>query len=117
MKGNQVIYLHIPFSFSANALLVFHIDLLDVRRATPNYAPIDLFTALDKDGDKKLSRDEVSAYVKYQSRTYRHPNAPKPSKEEHEKMVDDIMHREDKDKDGHISHAEFSGPKLSHEEL
>ena len=103
--------------FLANSTLVFEVDLLDLRRATPNYAPMDLFTSLDKDGDKRLSRDEVSAYVKYQNKIYRHPNAPKPSEEEHEKMVDQIFEREDKNQDGHISHAEFSGPKMPHTEL
>eukprot|EP00795_Rhopilema_esculentum_P008089 gene8089-14005_t len=100
-----------------NATLVFEVDLLDMRRATPNYAPMDLFTSLDKDGDKKLSRDEVSAYVKYQNKIYRHPNAAKPTEEEHEQMVDQIFQREDRDKDGHISHSEFSGPKMPHTEL
>eukprot|EP00794_Sanderia_malayensis_P011916 gene11916-13150_t len=100
-----------------NATLVFEVDLLDLRRATPNYAPMDLFTSLDKDGDKKLSREEVSAYVKYQSKVYKHPNAPKQTREDHERMVDQIFEREDKDGDGHISHSEFSGPKMPHTEL
>lgn len=100
-----------------NATLTFLVDLLDLRRATPNYAPIDLFTSLDKDGDAHLSRDEISQYVKYQTKMYRNKNAPPPSDEEHEKMVDDIMQKEDKDKDGKISHAEFSGPKSPKTEL
>jgi len=100
-----------------NATLTFLIDLIDLRRATPNYSPMDLFTSLDKDGDEHLSRDEISSYVKYQSKTYRNKNAPVPSDEEHEKMVDDIMRKEDKDKDGKISHTEFSGPKFAKQEL
>ena len=35
--------------------------------------------------------------------------------ENHEKLVEDIFQDEDKDKDGVITHEEFSGPK--HEEL
>ncbi len=35
--------------------------------------------------------------------------------DEHEKMIVDIFQNEDQDKDGFISHEEFSGPK--HEEL
>jgi len=101
----------------ANATLTFLVDLLDLRRATPNYAPIDLFTSLDKDGDAHLSRDEISQYVKYQSKMYRNKNAPPPNDEEHEQMVDDIMLKEDKDKDGKISHKEFSGPKSPKTEL
>ena len=91
--------------------------MLDMRRATPNYAPMDLFTSLDKDGDKLLSREEISHYVKYQSKMYRNKNAPKPSPEEHEKLVDDIMAKEDKNGDGVIQHSEFSGPKVPHGEL
>ena len=101
----------------ANASLVFLVDLLDLRRATPNYAPIDLFTSLDKDNDQHLSREEISHYVEYQQKMYRHKNAPALTPEEHEKMVDDIMHKEDRDKDGKISHAEFSGPKSPKIEL
>ena len=36
--------------------------------------------------------------------------APKET-EDHNKMVADIFKHEDKDKDGHISFTEFSGPK------
>jgi len=35
--------------------------------------------------------------------------------EENEKLVDEIFQHEDKDKNGFISHEEFSGPK--HDEL
>jgi len=35
--------------------------------------------------------------------------------EEHDKLVDEIFQHEDKDKNGFISHDEFSGPK--HDEL
>lgn len=73
-----------------------------------------MFTSLDKDGDKMLSRDEISHYVKYQSKMYRKKDAPKPSPEEHEKMVDEIMAKEDQNGDGVIQHSEFSGPKMPH---
>jgi len=100
-----------------NATLTFLIDLIDLRKSTPNYAPMDLFSSLDKDGDAHLSRDEISTYVKYQAKMYRNKNSPAPSEEEHVKMVDDIMEKEDKNKDGKISHAEFTGPKMPHQEL
>lgn len=105
--------LHIIF-FSANSNLIFVIDLLDLRRATPSYVPMDLFTSLDRDGDKTLSRDEISEYVKYQSRIYRKKDATPPSHDEHEKLVDEIMQKEDKNGDGVIQHNEFSGPKIPH---
>lgn len=34
---------------------------------------------------------------------------------EHDKLVEEIFQHEDKDKNGYISHEEFSGPK--HDEL
>ena len=34
---------------------------------------------------------------------------------EHDRMVEEIFSHEDKDRDGYISHVEFSGPK--HDEL
>jgi len=98
----------------ANATLIFLVDLLDMRHAAPNYAPMDLFTSLDKNNDKILTRDEVSHYVDYQVRMYRNKNAPKLTPEEHEKMIDDIMVKEDKNGDGVIQHSEFSGPKMPH---
>jgi len=97
-----------------NSTLIFVIDLLDLRRATPSYVPMDLFTSLDRDGDKTLSRDEISDYVRYQARIYRKKDAPMPSHDEHEKMVDEIMQKEDKNGDGVIQHTEFSGPKIPH---
>jgi len=96
----------------ANSTLIFLVDLLDMRHAAPNYAPMDLFTSLDKNNDKILSRDEVSHYVDYQARMYRNKNAPKMTAEEHEKMLDEIMKKEDKNGDGVIQHSEFSGPKM-----
>jgi len=98
----------------ANSTLIFLVDLLDMRHAAPNYAPMDLFTSLDKNNDKLLTRDEVSHYVDYQIRMYRNKNAPKVTPEEHEKMIDDIMVKEDKNGDGVIQHSEFSGPKMQH---
>merc|ERR1711977_123350 len=100
----------------ANSTLIFLIDLIDIRHAAPNYAPMDLFTSLDKNNDKILSRDEVSHYVDYQHRMYKKKNAPKMTPEEHEKMIDEIMQKEDKNGDGVIQHSEFSGPKM-HVEL
>jgi len=97
-----------------NATLVFLIDLLDLRRATPSYTPMDLFSSLDRDNDKVLSREEISHYVKYQSRIYGNKNAKKPTPEEHDKMISEIMEKEDRNGDGIIQHSEFSGPKLQH---
>ena len=109
-----IVFQIINFSILANATLIFLIDMLDMRHAAPNYAPMDLFTSLDKDNDKTLSREELSHYVDYQVKMYRNKNAPKITPEEHEKMIDDIMAKEDKNGDGVIQHSEFSGPKMPH---
>jgi len=100
----------------ADATLIFLIELMDLRKTTPNYAPIDLFTSLDRDRDNHLNRDEISEYIRYQHNVYRNKNQPAPSPHEHERIVDSVMQNEDKDGDGVISHSEFSGPKI-HTEL
>lgn len=66
-----------------------------------------------------LTFSEIILHMKkmlFQTRMYRAKNAPKLTKEEHEKMIDDIMVKEDKNGDGVIQHSEFSGPKM-HAEL
>jgi len=97
--------MHAVVSFSFRVSLVLHSvfvygSLLCVGRA------IFIFSF----GPLELSRGN-------KTKMYRNKNAPPPSDEEHEKMVDDIMQKEDKDKDGKISHAEFSGPKSPKTEL
>ncbi|XP_045531533.1 FK506-binding protein 2-like isoform X1 [Pieris brassicae] len=80
---------------------------------------IDLaFQAMDTDGDRELSREEVSDYLKKQMVP---PDGGEISEdvkqmlESHDKLVEEIFQHEDKDKNGFISHEEFSGPK--HDEL
>ena len=73
---------------------------------------------MDEDGNKKLSRDEVAEYMKKQAQT--HYGAPMDDyywNQYHNQIVDNIFSQDDEDEDGHISHDEFSGPKLYHEEL
>ncbi|XP_072930732.1 FK506-binding protein 2 isoform X1 [Epargyreus clarus] len=76
------------------------------------------FQAMDTDGDSELSREEVSEYLKKQMVP---PDGAEMSDdikqmlESHDKLVEEIFQHEDKDKNGFISHEEFSGPK--HDEL
>lgn len=64
-------------------------------------------------------RFQVSEYLKKQmiaADDGEHPSEEiKNMLEDHDKLVEEIFQHEDKDKNGFISHAEFSGPK--HDEL
>ncbi|CAG4943076.1 unnamed protein product [Colias eurytheme] len=76
------------------------------------------FLAMDTDRDSVLSREEVSEYLKKQmvpSDGAEISEDIKQMLESHDKLVEEIFQHEDKDKNGFISHEEFSGPK--HDEL
>ncbi|CAG9138225.1 unnamed protein product [Plutella xylostella] len=80
---------------------------------------IDLaFKAMDADADGELSREEVSEYLKKQMVPPEGGEVSEDIKQmldSHDKLVEEIFQHEDKDKNGFISHEEFSGPK--HDEL
>ncbi|XP_052674703.1 uncharacterized protein LOC128156570 isoform X1 [Crassostrea angulata] len=93
------------------ATLIFEVELLDVQDGPK---PENIFKKIDTDEDNKLSREEISAHLVDLSRqTYGFPVDNK--SEEHQKVVDGIFYWEDSDKDGIITHDEFTGPK--HDEL
>ncbi|KAI8431089.1 hypothetical protein MSG28_001148 [Choristoneura fumiferana] len=76
------------------------------------------FQTMDTDGDQELSREEVSEYLKKQMTAPENGEMSEDIKnmlESHDKLVEEIFQHEDKDKNGFISHEEFSGPK--HDEL
>ena len=102
--------------FPGNATITYEVQLLDVREPPPQ---ANVFGAMDGDGDKELSRDEVSEYMKKQAQMQY--GAPMMDDEYwnsyHNQMVDNIFEQEDENEDGTISHNEFSGPKFHHEEL
>merc|ERR1711972_25713 len=75
---------------------------------------------IDIDADNALSRDEISSYLKQQVETMQNAGGEQGEEarkmmEDQDKLVEEIFAHEDKDKDGLISHEEFSGPK--HDEL
>merc|ERR1711978_851305 len=75
---------------------------------------------IDTDADNALSRDEISSYLKQQVETMQNAGGEQGEEarkmmEDQDKLVEEIFAHEDKDKDGLISHEEFSGPK--HDEL
>jgi FK506-binding protein 14 len=88
------------------ATLVFETELVDVGVAPP---PVNVFKEIDSDDNNVLSREEVVDYIKKQM--------PEDNADgtDPDKITEEIFQHEDKDRDGFISHEEFSGPK--HDEL
>ncbi|XP_060519555.1 FK506-binding protein 2 isoform X2 [Cylas formicarius] len=97
------------------ATLTFEVELINIGDSAPT---TNVFKEIDADKDNQLSREEVSDYLKKQMVA---AEGDTPSEEmknmlaDHDKLVEEIFQHEDKDKNGYISHAEFSGPK--HDEL
>ncbi|GIX87086.1 peptidyl-prolyl cis-trans isomerase FKBP7 [Caerostris extrusa] len=92
------------------ATLIFEVELLNVEDGP---APVNVFKEIDSNQDHQLSREEISDYLKKQI-----PQAEAAGLKdmpEQDKLVEDIFQHEDKDRNGFISHDEFSGPK--HDEL
>ncbi|KAK6172069.1 hypothetical protein SNE40_018030 [Patella caerulea] len=97
-------------SIPPNANLLFDVELVDIQDGQP---PPNVFKEIDADGNQLLSVDEIATYLKEQAS--KHNVGEENVEEQHNNMIKEIMAHEDKDKDGFISHEEFSGPK--HDEL
>jgi len=99
------------------ATLYFDVELIAVEEGP---TPVNVFKQIDLDNDKALTRDEISSYLKQQVETMQAAGGEQGEEarkmlEDQDKLVEEIFAHEDKDKDGVISHEEFSGPK--HDEL
>ncbi|XP_018323144.1 FK506-binding protein 2 [Agrilus planipennis] len=97
------------------ATLLFEVELINIGDSPPT---TNVFKEIDADQDNMLSRDEVSEYLKKQMATASEGEQNDEIKKmlaEHDKLVEEIFQHEDKDRNGFISHEEFSGPK--HDEL
>jgi len=98
--------------------LLFETELLKIENSPP---VVNVFKEIDADGDTQLSRDEVSGYLKKQMESMKQEGSTdqddelKKAMDDHDKLVEEIFQHEDNDKNGFISHEEFSGPK--HDEL
>jgi len=98
--------------------LVFETELLKIEQAPP---VVNVFKEIDANADAQLSREEVSDYLKKQMETMKTEGATEENEEvrkaleDHDKLVEEIFQHEDQDKNGFITHEEFSGPK--HDEL
>ncbi|KAL0851689.1 hypothetical protein ABMA28_000022 [Loxostege sticticalis] len=98
-----------------HATLNFEVELINIGDSPPT---TNVFKEIDADKDNMLSREEVSEYLKKQmvpSDGAEISEDIKQMLESHDKLVEEIFQHEDKDKNGFISHEEFSGPK--HDEL
>ncbi|KAH8285516.1 hypothetical protein KR054_010315 [Drosophila jambulina] len=100
------------------ATLVFEVELINIGNAP---ATTNVFKEIDENADKQLSREEVIVYVSEYLKKQMTAVEGQDSAElknmlaENDKLVEEIFQHEDKDKNGYISHDEFSGPK--HDEL
>lgn len=97
------------------ATLVFDVELINIGDSPPT---TNVFKEIDENKDMQLSREEVSEYLKKQMVAADGGQESEDIKNmiaEHDKLVEEIFQHEDKDKNGFISHDEFSGPK--HDEL
>ncbi|XP_033728596.1 FK506-binding protein 2-like [Pecten maximus] len=93
-----------------NTDLIFDIELVQVHDGPK---PPNVFKMIDIDSDNLLTRDELAMYLARQSQMQGVPMDL--ANVQNLRVLDNIFTVEDKDKDGRISHDEFTGPK--HEEL
>lgn len=92
------------------ATLHFEVECIAIEEGP---APVNVFAEIDENQDNQLSREEVSSYLKKQMPVA--AEAGMTDLPEQDKLVEEIFQHEDADKNGLISHDEFSGPK--HDEL
>jgi len=89
------------------ATLHFDVECIAVKEAPPQP---NIFKAIDSDEDKMITKEEIMSYIKNEI-----PEEQLAEGQTFDRIADEIFEHEDKDKDGYISHEEFSGPK--HDEL
>lgn len=99
------------------ATLYFDVELLGTEEGP---TPVNVFKQIDLNEDAQISREELSGYLKTQVDAMKEAGGDqaeqaKQMEEDQDKLVEEIFSHEDRDKDGLISHEEFSGPK--HDEL
>merc|ERR1711944_369945 len=99
------------------ATLHFDIELLGIEDGPP---VVNVFKEIDSDGDLQVSRDELNGYLVKRVEVMKANGGQDAENvdqllEQQDKLIEEIFSHDDKDKDGYISHEEFSGPK--HDEL
>nr|XP_006119505.1 peptidyl-prolyl cis-trans isomerase FKBP7 [Pelodiscus sinensis] len=91
-----------------NATLIFDIELYAVNKGPRS---VEAFTQIDMDSDKKLSRDEISHYLKEEFKR----DGKKRDASVHDSILTDIFKKNDHDGDGFISAKEYN--VYQHDEL
>jgi len=99
------------------ATLYFDIELLGIEDGAP---VVNVFKEIDTDNDQQVSRDELNGYLVKQVEVMKANGGQDAENvdqllDQQDKLIEEIFSHDDKDKDGYISHDEFSGPK--HDEL
>eukprot|EP00092_Neocalanus_flemingeri_P028519 GFUD01030971.1.p1 GENE.GFUD01030971.1~~GFUD01030971.1.p1 ORF type:complete len:218 (+),score=66.45 GFUD01030971.1:114-767(+) len=99
------------------ATLLFDVELIRIEEGP---APVNVFKQIDIDSDMALSKEEISSYLRQQVESMKDAEGEQGEEarkmfEDQDKLVEEIFATEDKNKDGLITHDEFSGPK--HDEL
>jgi len=89
-----------------DATLHFDVELIEISEAP---AQPNIFKMIDGDGDNQISKAEILDYLEKEI------PADQLGDQDPNTIADEIFNHEDADKDGFISHEEFSGPK--HDEL
>uniref|UniRef100_A0A8C4YL60 peptidylprolyl isomerase n=1 Tax=Gopherus evgoodei TaxID=1825980 RepID=A0A8C4YL60_9SAUR len=91
-----------------NATLIFEIELYAVSKGPRS---VEAFTQIDMDSDRKLSRDEVTHYLKQEFER----DGKKRDASVHASILADIFKKNDHDGDGFISAKEYN--VYQHDEL
>jgi len=99
------------------ATLHFDVELLKIDEGP---APQNVFKEIDSNKDMQVSREELNEYLNQQIESMKASGGQDAENveellQQQGKLIEEIFTHDDKDKDGFISHEEFSGPK--HDEL
>jgi len=89
-----------------DATLFFEVECIEISEAPPQP---NIFKMIDGDGDNQISKQEILTYLEKEI------PAEQLGDQDPNTIAEEIFSHEDADKDGFISHEEFSGPK--HDEL
>jgi len=109
---------HIPSKLSGGDEFNLKDDqryVIEVELIKSEPAP-DVFGIIDVDADLHLTREEVQVHLTAAAER-RNASPGVGGEPTIQGLVEEIFKMEDADKDGLISHAEFSGPKKSRDEL
>lgn len=99
------------------ATLHFDVELINIAEGP---APVNVFKEIDSNADLQVSREELNDYLNAQiddikAKGGEEANNVEELLSQQGQLIEEIFSHDDKDKDGYISHDEFSGPK--HDEL